>query len=73
MAVPGYANPDGIDNAFAVNNLEGLTISLDGIKGISRAIAIVRNSDTDGDGNLNDIIMLSDRGGFFAIFSGSSF
>ena len=72
-AAPGDANADGIDDAFAVNNLEGLTISLDGIKGIGRAKAILRNSDTDGDGDLDDIIMLSDRGGFFAIFSGSSF
>jgi hypothetical protein len=61
-AAPGDANADGIANAFAVNNLEGLKISLDGIKGISRAKAIVRSSDTDGDGDLDDIIMLSDRG-----------
>ena len=61
-AAPGDANADGIDDAFAANNPDGLTISLDGIKGISRAKAILRNSDTDGDGDLDDIIMLSDRG-----------
>lgn len=60
-AAPGDANADGIDDAFAANNPDGLTISLDGIKGIGRAKAIVRDSDTDGDGNLYDIIMLSDR------------
>ena len=62
FAAPGDLNADGIDDAFAANNPHGLTISLDDDAGIGRAKAILKSSDTDNDGDLDDIIMLSDRG-----------
>ncbi|MGC6424974.1 MAG: choice-of-anchor I domain-containing protein [Lentimonas sp.] len=62
VAAPGDSNADGIDDAFASNNPNDLTISLDDNDGLGRAKAILKSSDTDGDGDLDDIIMLSDRG-----------
>lgn len=62
LAAPGDVNADGIDDAFASSNPDVLTTDLDKTTGIGRAKAILQSSDTDGDGDLDDIIMLSDRG-----------
>jgi hypothetical protein len=58
----GDSNEDGIDDGFASNNPDGLTTDLGNSSGIGRLDILLAESDTDNDGDIDDIVTLSDRG-----------
>lgn len=62
LGAPGDANEDGIDDAFAASNPDGLTTDLGDSTGIGRLDILLAESDTDSDGDIDDIVTLSDRG-----------